>query len=319
MTVRLYRSSDASAPTLDGQAGSLITVLDACLVNGYGVLPAAGWTKAFSGTNQGDYRMGAGLQYYMSINDNAPGAGTGKEARVRGYEAMTALATGTNPFPTAAQATNGLFIRKSNTADATARTWVVLADQRTVFMFVLTTDSAGVYLAWTFGEIFSKKSVTDVGGAILIARVTENSAAITSGVEVMDTQQCPISSTIAGHYLARDVAATVGAIACGKVGDVASTVNAAALQALIGIVALTNPADNRIKLGPLNVTHISGGNTDRGRLRGLWHFCHPLTGVSDRDTFSGGDDIAGRAFLLLKQGGGGGVYILETSDTWDTN
>jgi hypothetical protein len=35
MTVTLYQSSDAGAPSLTGQAGSLITLLDALLVNGY--------------------------------------------------------------------------------------------------------------------------------------------------------------------------------------------------------------------------------------------------------------------------------------------
>lgn len=38
--VRLFRSSDTGAPTLNGTAGSLVTVLDACLVNGYGTITA---------------------------------------------------------------------------------------------------------------------------------------------------------------------------------------------------------------------------------------------------------------------------------------
>lgn len=42
MTVRVYRWDDASAPTLTGQLGSLITLLDAVLVNGYGSKTAAG-------------------------------------------------------------------------------------------------------------------------------------------------------------------------------------------------------------------------------------------------------------------------------------
>ncbi|WP_297486902.1 MULTISPECIES: hypothetical protein [Pseudomonadota] len=36
MTVTIYSSKDASAPALTGIAGSLVAVLDACLVNGYG-------------------------------------------------------------------------------------------------------------------------------------------------------------------------------------------------------------------------------------------------------------------------------------------
>jgi predicted chitinase len=41
-----YMSTDAGAPVLDGNAGSMNTVLRAILVNGYGAKPAAGWTGA---------------------------------------------------------------------------------------------------------------------------------------------------------------------------------------------------------------------------------------------------------------------------------
>jgi hypothetical protein len=44
MTVRIYRSTDGSAPVLTGQAGKLTDLLDAILVNGYGSKTAAGWT-----------------------------------------------------------------------------------------------------------------------------------------------------------------------------------------------------------------------------------------------------------------------------------
>lgn len=45
MTVRVYRSTDAGAPVLTGQVGSLITLLDACLVNGYGSLSITSLTQ----------------------------------------------------------------------------------------------------------------------------------------------------------------------------------------------------------------------------------------------------------------------------------
>ncbi len=41
-TVNLYQSTDASAPILTGSAGSLVTLLDACLVNGYGTKAGRG-------------------------------------------------------------------------------------------------------------------------------------------------------------------------------------------------------------------------------------------------------------------------------------
>jgi hypothetical protein len=57
MTVRVYRSTDASAPVLTGQVGSLTALLDAVLVNGYGALSAAGWTIAQTTTNKRGYKQ----------------------------------------------------------------------------------------------------------------------------------------------------------------------------------------------------------------------------------------------------------------------
>jgi hypothetical protein len=49
----VYRSTDANAPVLFGGGGSLITLLDACLVNGYGSVFATG-TLTSDGTNPSD-------------------------------------------------------------------------------------------------------------------------------------------------------------------------------------------------------------------------------------------------------------------------
>lgn len=46
MTVRVYRSTDYGAPSLTGQVGSLISVLNACLVDGYGTNNIVSLTQA---------------------------------------------------------------------------------------------------------------------------------------------------------------------------------------------------------------------------------------------------------------------------------
>lgn len=320
MTVTLYKSTDGSAPVLTGQAGSLITVLDAVLVHGYGAKPAAGWTKAFSGTNGADYRQGSGSsQFYLDVNDNGPSAGTGKEARIKGYESMSAYQTGSNLFPTAVQMASGLFVRKSNTADATARAWSIAADERTFYMFVLTGDAANIYLAWGFGEFYSYKA-GDGYRCMIIARDTENSATTNNTVERMDIQNAVITSTIGGHYLARDDLANVGAIAFGKQGDIGVTPGNT-LQNFSGTINWYNrPDGNLLYLFPVRL-HYGNPALVRGRLRGFWHFGHAITNVNDGDTFTGasGGDLNGRSFLVIKGGGNGGVYIVETSDTWEAN
>src|SRR6478609_9197278 len=105
MTMRVYRWDDSSAPTLSASNGALITVLDAVLVNGYGSKTAAGWTKAFSGTNLAAYLQGSGsngryLRVDNSTSDNFP--------RLRGFKAMSAISTGTDGFPLDAQVSGGL-------------------------------------------------------------------------------------------------------------------------------------------------------------------------------------------------------------------
>jgi hypothetical protein len=46
MTVRLYSSLDVGAPVLNEASNTLVAVLDACLVNGYGAKASSGWTKS---------------------------------------------------------------------------------------------------------------------------------------------------------------------------------------------------------------------------------------------------------------------------------
>src|SRR5277367_4813757 len=98
MTITVYKSSDASAPVLSGQAGAMAGVLDACLVNGYGSKAAAGWGTAFTGTNLRAYQPASGNRLYLALDDT----GT-TSCRLTGYEAMSAVSTGTGPFPTSLQ------------------------------------------------------------------------------------------------------------------------------------------------------------------------------------------------------------------------
>jgi len=151
----IYKSTDGSAPTLSGTAGDLVNLLDKCLVAGYGAKATAGWTKPYVGTNKASFRQGAGNQFYLRVVDDASGAGTGKEAKTVGYETMSDVDNGTGLFPTAVQLATGITVRKSLTADATTRAWILIADDRTFYLFVLTADIGNTYYAFGFGDIFS--------------------------------------------------------------------------------------------------------------------------------------------------------------------
>ena len=321
MTVYAYYYNDPGAPSLSGTAGDLITVLDACLVGtggiAYGSTPSAGWTKSFSGTNGADYRQGTGSSlFYLDVNDNGPGAGTGKEARIKGYEAMTAYQTGTSQFPTSSQNGGLLYVRKSASLDVVKRPWIIVADQRTFYMFILTGDTVGSWSCIAFGDIYSFRGTSDIGRCVIMGRITENSATMTSSVELGDVLVASVGSTSSGHYIARPMTGEVGSVAVGKLGS-SSFSNASTV--LLGTVVFPNTSSKNLFLSPVYISQSTGGNIVRGRFRGFWHFCHPLADSSDQDTYSGTQDLNGKTFLFIKQGGNSSVYCMEISNTWEAN
>lgn len=308
MAVTVYKSSDTSAPTLSGTAGSLIGVLDACLVNGYGSKTAAGWTKPFSGTNTAVYLPSAG--HYLDFNDNAAGTGGAKEATVRGYETMTAVATGTGPFPTTSQvAAPGLFIHKSATADATARGWVVLADSTTFYLFILSGDTAGLYESFGFGRFYSFKTGDTYRTIILGGSST--GAAVSAGLNLTATAQGSSSqATNNGVYYPRGQSGTGTSTQGGLFG--------------IGVSVYPTPftgpnlADGNIYLSRLFLGEGGFGSRGlRGFIRGVYQAITSV-GLNDGDTFTGSGDFAGRTFLVLNKLSNGPYLALETS-AWDSS
>lgn len=330
MTVRVYRSTDTSAPVLSGTAGALITVLDAVLVNGYGAQVAAGWTKPFSGTNLAGYRQGTGSNnFFLKVRDDASTAGGAQIATLRGFEVMTTVtatdssADGTGPFPTVAQAATGNSLRKSSGADTSSRTWIIIADQRTFYMFVLTGDATAAYYSTMFGEIYSFKT-SDPYRCAIGARTDTGGLQSNELFGLMPT--AGIATTLAGHFLARDASGAVGAIPSGALGNTAC--NGGGTGTLPGFsnsansLGMKNVTDHKVYMFPIRVNHTQGGNTVRGRYRGLWQAGHQQTTLSDGDTFIGSGSLAGKTFMAVKNIGTSalaGALCLEISDTWDTN
>lgn len=317
MSFTIYKSTDASAPVLTGQTGKLVDLLDACLVNGYGAKAAAGWAVSFTGTSKRAYRGPSGARLYYRIQDDGPGAGTFKEARLTGYETMSDVDTGTGPFPTAAQGVGSVAmypIRKSTSADATARAWIVAADARTVYVWVATGDTAGTYHAFGFGEIYSLVS-GDAYNGFTIGRIVENSG--TAGNERLEYISIT-NTTQTDMAVARGHLGTGGSVQMNKHGDATKSASASGMQ---GILAYTNAPDGGLYLSPIWILDFttSGAKNIRGRMRGFWHFLHATTNVADLDTVTGTGDLAGKTFLFIKLGGQSGLYTIETSDTLETN
>lgn len=139
MTVNVYSSFDAGAPSLTGEVGSLIAVLDACLVTGYGAKAAAGWTKPFVGTNIAVFRQGAGEQSYFQVKDDGvEGTNGAKGAQVYIYDTMTDATTGTGKTPTAFATSYNNQIPKSTTLDSATREWKIYASNKACYVLTKT-------------------------------------------------------------------------------------------------------------------------------------------------------------------------------------
>lgn len=318
----VYRSTDASAPSLTGQAGSLLAVLGACLVDGYGAKAGAGWARAYADSgNKGSFRAASGQRYYFALDDNATSTvALGREGHARGYEAMSAVATGTFPFPTVAQAAApGVPIRKSSTPDSTARRWIVVADPLTFYLFTWSGEHPG-WSGFAFGEVYSYLAA-DLGRTALIGRQTVGStSALIDNLNDLHALQIA-TTTPPGHWLARGIEQAQGTpVIVGKHGN-----GAHSAVTLVGLAGFPSPNSGGILLNRVYLHEATtAGTTEappvRGHLRGFWHYLHPAgSQVSDGDTFNGAGDLTGRSFLVISPtANAAGIYILETTE-WEAS
>jgi len=320
MTVTVYRSTDSSAPTLSGTAGDLVNVLDKCLVAGYGSKAAAGWSKPFTGTNTAVFRMGSGVQHYLDVDDTGPGPGGAREARFRGYETMTAVATGTGPYPTVAQETGAINPRKSATLDATARAWRIVADDRTFWLLIQSGDSAGVWWLHGFGEVYSFVTGIDNFRSAVWGKRFESASAPAASSSATDMSAATGGpASFACGYAARTYTGLGGSVAQVFSGDVSKmgAIGSLTQNILAGTMALPNPVDGCVWLAPITVSS-AGTVAVRGKLRGLMHYLHPASSFANEDTIAGAGVYAGHTFQLFKATPNAAAFCIDIT-SWDTN
>lgn len=378
--VKIFRSTDYDAPALYGNAGFLIPVLDACLVNGYGTnnisslthdsgtvtattaiahmlttgsrqtiaganeagyngefiitvtgtytftyqaggisasiatgsittkSAGAGWTKPFSGTNLAAYRPGAGSRLFLRINDT-----TTQAARCVGYESMSDIDTGNNPFPSAAQFAGGLYWAKSSTADATnARPWIIIADDKTVYMWVNYNGSSTFTdtPVHCFGDFTSYKA-GDAYNSVLIA----NTAATTVANFRFAYLVVNYTTVATGIYIARPYTQVGSSNAGALISDAAKAAGATTMGA--GGLPYPHGPDGSLMMAPVWLVESNASaalSVIRGVLRGIWNPLHTLP-LANGDTFTGSGDLAGKSFMGLRVQPSG-LCIFDTSLTW---
>ena len=313
----VYSSGDASAPTLSGTADSLCALLNACLVDGYGAKAAAGWTRAYDDANKSVFKQAASgdsaIQACLRVLDDASGAGGAKEAICTGYESMSDVDTGTNAIGT-------WYWRKSVSANATARDWILIADGRTFYLCNLSGDAATLAYRRTyyFGDFYSY-ATADLYRVIHGGGTTAN-----SGGYLLAMYGGLATAAGGGKAIARNYLATVGSYTPNLFTNASMAVNSTYLG---GVMLRPNASDGSLIITPWyitdNTTHASP--LVHGHLRGLYWMAHEPATLNEGDTFSGTGLYAGRSFTVIYGSASATttaflrLMCYETSDTVDTN
>lgn len=304
MPWHIYRSTDADAPVLTGQNGSLIALLEACLVNGYSTGPTAhagaGWTKTHTGTNKAVFQAGpaARARFFVRVND-----ANGNRAQLVSYETMEDVDNGTNPTPKPTHVQTVIPCYKSAGNDATARPWVIAADERTVVLLVKTGASASNspqypnhWTGTTFGECISYRASDPyqwvMGGCYY-------DASFDCGLVHVQGASSSFSSG-GGLYVDRDHIGTPGSKEAviiyprGHGGFIEGT----SPNANVFKHGAVNPADNKVWTMPMAFRHWTGTELCvRGELRGLRFVMVASTSYSDGDVLTDGQ---GRSWIYYR-------------------
>lgn len=315
MTVRVYRSTDGSAPVLTGQVGALIALLDACLVTGYGSATPAGWTKPYLDTNIAVYRMGAGNQRYLRIDDS-----NAQDSRVHAFIDMTSVSDFTSSFiaGTISSAT-GLAVKKSITADATVRAWVIVATETAVYLFLepaqanlwrfIATNSSSGNGQLFFGDFISYKP-GDIYNTALIGPTST-----TVGNGYLGAASNQISSAISGHYIAKSYL-NLSFNGCHK-GIPGSYHSSSAMGATS--VLFPDPLTGGMQFSTIELVEIvpGGGFLTRGRMPGVWTSLNNIPVLQGYE-IPGTGILAGKTLLTIAvwSTSNQGRMFIETSNTW---
>ena len=254
-------------------------------------LAAAGWQQLYAGTNMAALKPSVVEASGCVLRMDDTGT---LNSRVRAYESMTDVSSGVGLTPLESQMAGGLFWPKSGSANATARRWFVIADERGFYLAVAPQGSDRHTLLYS-GDIASLKSGDSYGHLI-----TGNQSDQTALTTVPDGC-CGYShrSARAGAYLVRSHTAIGQAVAAQRIGEHHTGTAADVYAGTAGYSwgAFPNGPDNGLIVGAVELFALGV----RGTLPGL---LHPVQDVgasfSSGAIIDGTGDYAGRKLLAIK-------------------
>lgn len=281
-----------------------------------------GYTKAFTGSNKAAYRANdtAGLRHYLRVQDDGGSTGGNRECRLWGYEAMTDVDTGTGPYPTATQSSNGYFQMKSSTSDGTQRAWLLLGDGKIFYLFVeyagvaaIGLSSSGAFYGTVFGDILSYKA-GDAYGSVLSACTTANST--TNPPQSLGTQNTSITSPTSfssSMNIARDFTGVLGSR---YVGLMASGLGGG--MGFTAYISYPHQVDNGFYINPVQVTQ-GVPSVIRGKMPGLYEGMHGRA-LNNGDIVENVQGLMGRKFMMtyVNYQSQAGHLMIDITGPWDS-
>lgn len=333
---RYYESTDAGAPVLTGQVGSLISLLKILLVGtagvAYGSKASAGWTNAYEDVVLRKIALrnsvaAGGSGCYLRIDDNGGLSGGAREASARMYGAMTTVDVGTDETPTVAAQAAGCVWRKSSTLDATARRWLCAADERTVYLCVAESVTVGTSTREIVTTYYAGDYQTDdplqthpfgingfkLGGSSAPSNTDPNGILYTW-----------TSSSALNLWLSRSVTHVAGPTKAGLLGICSGTSDFAGSDN----AGFPNPqsGSGNTYFVPLHIgVYVSSSNKSyMGRLRGAWLPLSTTTADAFTKVYTGGPGFGFTSLKLFTHntnasfgnlGAKGGICI-ETQENW---
>jgi len=323
--------------TIAGVTASDLTLTTTTTVTGEAAGNAITLYVSSNGPHKAVFKMGGGnLRYFQIMNEhNLGGNGTtvgggsaGSAAQypcMVGYESMSAMGTGTIISGATSMYALALTRCGASYLDTTARNWVVVADNKTAHIMVQTGE-ATVPTGWSYAYIGDITSyvTSDTWNTMMLgqapfANLTSDSSSygsVTYDIGTTVGYYDPFSSSMLGHWLFRNYAATAGGKAFFKAIDPASGVNSTVF-AMGSITGLPYPygINSAFVISPIYAKEYDATNKPvRGYMRGLWGPCHNAP-AANNDTFSGTGVLVGKTFEVYRHRSAG-TFLIETSDTW---
>jgi hypothetical protein len=303
----------------------MVTLLNACLVDGYGALEPAGWSRLHTGTNA--IALSAlGGKSVLQVDDN--GATSANKTRMRCFRSMSEVSSGSNAAigsPNNGSIGGSVLLIKSSTTSSTARPWVVIADENTVHVLV-DQNSSGRYTVFSFGEYDSYVPGDDQN--VIISGLSSNTATADQGGVGMRNSPTLGVTGFTGSNTAGFVGNTWGyssrfdglGCALDTIGDITRVGNVSSIYALGNFtpaVLYPDLLNGDIRVGKIYLSESSVNIV--GSVRGVYEPLHKLqsadfnmTGTLVKPTYG---ELSGKTLEFFAVEGGGHA-LFETSDTW---